>query len=256
MTSIRQIPGYPDYRASEDGLIIKIRKDGTPLTLSQRKDSDGYLRVNLYVEGNVYTRFVHQLIALAFLPGEPTKEVNHLDGDKANNHYTNLEWSTPAGNRQHAVQTGLLSNVLRVRAYSTKTGEVIVYPSIKSAAAALGIDRYKAVRYLTGYPHAKIDGDITLEAIIEDYVPNTREGRRVLLAYDYVSKRTIVADTTLMMALLTAIQNTTIKYTLKAKNINLIGGYAFKTKDNTEPFPTFSQEEARASRERYMLQYQ
>lgn len=255
MTTFREIPGYPNYFATEDGLIIKIRKDGTTLTLSQRKDSKGYLRVNLYIEGNVYTRFVHQLIALAFLVEEPLEEVNHKDGDKTNNHYLNLEWVTRVGNRIHAVNTGLVRNVLRVRAYHNKSGEVIVYPSMKSAAKAFGLDRYQIVKFLTGYPHLKVNGDVTLQAMLEEYVPNTREGRRTIVAYDYVSKRTLVADTTLMMALLTGIQNQTIKGALKAKKMNLIGGYAFKKGEDQTPFPKFDKDEAFSSRERYMLQY-
>lgn len=34
-------------------------------------------------------------------------EVNHLDGNKANPHFRNLEWVTSSGNKVHAYASGL-----------------------------------------------------------------------------------------------------------------------------------------------------
>ena len=258
MTTYKKIPGFPSYVVSTTGVIGSVQDDGSICVKVPTEDPDGYLKVNLVgLDGNTYTRFVHRLVALTYLTedGVSLGEVNHKDGDKTNNDVENLEWSTRSANMQHAIENGLINNVLRVRAYHTKTGEVIVYHSMKSAAKALGLARHQLVRYLTGFPHAKHNGDITLEPLLEDYIPSVREGRSFYVAYDYVSNKTIVADTSFVLALMTGIQAATINAATKAKKMNLIGGYAFKKGEDQTPFPKFAKDEAFASRERYMLQY-
>lgn len=73
--------------------------------MKPRKDKEGYLLVNLRLE-NVMTTFkIHRLVAIAFIPNPNNKpEVNHNDGDKTNNEYTNLIWSTSKENCHHKLQ--------------------------------------------------------------------------------------------------------------------------------------------------------
>lgn len=53
---------------------------------------------------------IHRLVAEAFITKPPDKNiVNHLDGNKLNNRWDNLEWTTISGNTLHAIQTGLHS---------------------------------------------------------------------------------------------------------------------------------------------------
>lgn len=93
------------YSISSFGKVIN-NKTGRYRRLC--KDTKGYLRVGLMIEGKMTTRKVHRLVATYYVENPLSKpEVNHDDGNKANNHYNNLIWATGQENMQHAYFTGL-----------------------------------------------------------------------------------------------------------------------------------------------------
>jgi hypothetical protein len=98
------IPSNPKYRVSDRGSVYSMLM-GRNLSLS---DNKGYKVVNLG-KGNLCK--VHRLVMMAFFPREDAEklQVNHLDGDKANNSLDNLEWSTCSDNIKHAFSIGLKS---------------------------------------------------------------------------------------------------------------------------------------------------
>jgi hypothetical protein len=72
------------------------------------KNPSGYYLVDISFENKTYTRQLHRLIAIAFIPNPFNLEtVNHKDGDKSNNAVSNLEWMTMRDNVRHAWSTGL-----------------------------------------------------------------------------------------------------------------------------------------------------
>jgi len=102
----RPVPNIPRFEINCAG---RVRHAGTKRERSTY-DSNGYLLVRL--ENRKYR--VHRLVALAFLPTDPTRpHVNHKDGVKTNNHVKNLEWVSHTENVRHAVSMGLTPAVRR-----------------------------------------------------------------------------------------------------------------------------------------------
>ena len=71
----------------------------------------GYLYVGLWSNGSSKNYRVHRLVAKYFVSNPNNYEqVNHIDGNKLNNHYTNLEWCTASHNTKHAFDLKLAKN--------------------------------------------------------------------------------------------------------------------------------------------------
>ena len=72
--------------------------------------NNGYVRAAICFGGAKRKDYaVHRLVALAFIENPNNyDQINHKDGNKLNNHYSNLEWCTQSHNIKHAVDTGLL----------------------------------------------------------------------------------------------------------------------------------------------------
>lgn len=82
--------------------------DGNWHERSLSKTHDGYLKIRLVQGGKDWTRRIHTLVAQAFIPNPNNYDtVNHINGDKTNNHIENLEWADRKQQMTHAYNHGL-----------------------------------------------------------------------------------------------------------------------------------------------------
>ena len=86
----------------------EIVNSTTGRALKQKTTKAGYKSVCLYLPDGKKTKFVHRLIAQAFIYNPLNlPEINHLDGNKSNNVPSNFEWCTRKQNVIHAHKLGL-----------------------------------------------------------------------------------------------------------------------------------------------------
>ena len=155
MEQWRDIEGYSDlYMISDHGRVMRIgqditRKDGAQVyyptrLLKPRKNSAGYLRVQLCRNGRPKWFFIHRLVAEAFCGGYfEGAEVNHKDENKENNHAMNLEWCTPSyncsyGSKPEATRRAHSKMVVQ---YSLSGERLRYFPSTHSAARETGCNQ-------------------------------------------------------------------------------------------------------------------
>lgn len=102
----KPIPDTEDgYYISSHGRVYSTKRN---ILLKQMLTSGGYLQVTLCKKGKKRKPLVHTLVAQTFIhKSNENLNVNHIDGNKQNNHVNNLEWVTHKANIQHMLLHGL-----------------------------------------------------------------------------------------------------------------------------------------------------
>lgn len=97
---------------SNQGNVRSLLK-GNPRVLKTQADAKGYIRFTVVIEREYMTLKVHREVAKAFIPNPNNlPQVNHIDGNKANNCVDNLEWMSNVDNAHHAIKNGLWDSVI------------------------------------------------------------------------------------------------------------------------------------------------
>lgn len=92
------------YQISNHGNLKSFKSLDKGRILKNTNKKNGYFSVVLRYGENVrYTR-IHRLVAESFIDNPFNKiQVNHIDGNKQNNHFNNLEWVTSSENVNHSI---------------------------------------------------------------------------------------------------------------------------------------------------------
>lgn len=129
---------------SQDGDIIDGRNGDA---VEGHVNSWGYRHMT--IAGN--TIFVHITVCEVFhgpMP-QPDMIVNHIDGNKLNNHKDNLEWATKSENIIHAYKTGLRSDNRRILVKDLTTDKVDEYYSMQEASRFFECNAEGVYRWLS-----------------------------------------------------------------------------------------------------------
>lgn len=94
MKQYRETP----YYVTEDGKCFRNDRE-----LKGYKNTKGYVKIEIWENNSrVRTESLHRMIGETYLENPENKtQINHKDGNKTNNHISNLEWVNQSENIQH-----------------------------------------------------------------------------------------------------------------------------------------------------------
>lgn len=155
----KDIPNYSKYEISEDGQFATKAKTFKNGKKRPRKiwpnsiDVGGYFRVDIYNDQGMRKKVrVHKLVANAFIPKVEGKEyINHINGNKQDNHVENLEWVTLSENMRHAYDTGLKKNTEKQRKSASiigKTKRIKVLATFDNGSTKMFESQKQCSKYL------------------------------------------------------------------------------------------------------------
>lgn len=129
------------YEVSNKGRVRNLK---TGRILKPKNNRRGYLFVGLHKNGAVKNRYIHRLVAQAFIPN-PNKlpEVNHKDEIRTNNKLDNLEWISHRDNSNYGKRNERISKSKSkaIVQFDLSTGLIIkTYSSTITATRVTGIN--------------------------------------------------------------------------------------------------------------------
>lgn len=137
---IYEVSSYGRVRTCEGKITHSVRhgmRIWKQRVLKAKLGKDHAYRVTLWKEKKPCDFLVHRLVADAFL-GVPKEKltVNHIDGNRENNHLENLEWLKASDNIKEGFKTGLYPQKKII--LKDEKGKEFEFRSMSECSRALG----------------------------------------------------------------------------------------------------------------------
>lgn len=158
----KQIPGYEGaYEISSHGRVRNAKGEILKSDVSQR----GYVRVQLWKNGDKKNCKVHRLVAESFIANPlGLAQINHINELKTDNHVENLEWTN--NQRNTLLNSNKTSLKKPVAIVNDRGKHIATFESIGVASRISGVDRFGIISVCLG--HQKKAGGYAWEFIQED----------------------------------------------------------------------------------------
>lgn len=161
--------GYDGYFVSESGRVWGPGKHGQGCLMKQNPgNKHGHLEVSIRIDGKRIHKYVHRLVAEAFIPNPYNYPiVRHLNGDPEDNRVENLAWGTQTDNMRDAINDGtfvyftdedreraMQKRRTLIKAINLHTGRELLFESQQEASRNLNINQSSINNVLHGHSYS------------------------------------------------------------------------------------------------------
>lgn len=161
--NLYQISSYGRVRGK--GRVLCNGKYLKPKYLKPAFNNTGYLQIRITIDNERRIYLVHRLVGKYFIPNTDNKlTINHKDGNKSNNHVSNLEWLSQQDNCIHAALSGLTrvgSKSHRSRLTEEEVSDIVrfsKYLNIPQISKIMNVEYTIIHKILNGYAWNQITG--------------------------------------------------------------------------------------------------
>jgi len=208
-----KLPGFylhPELQIAlnREGVVYNIRTNNY---LSPIYEKNGRTRISIkcYKDGKFVSteHRLHRLIGRVFVARPrihsdklfQTLDINHIDGNPANNSPDNLEWCTKKENHEHSIENEYHNSAIVIFSKNISTNEVKKHKSITSASKELNLSLKKLSKYIKDKNYLKGKFGNYLFSFKERYFPrltydflNPKSGNYDCIVKDFSTKQELI----------------------------------------------------------------